>query len=396
MESAWLVFVALAVGLVAGASIASVVVIAARTGSRAAAVAARAVPSGVEAVLDVLDAPAVLVDPSNVVVRTSASAARSGLVEDAAHGHGVVVDPQIAMIASDVRSSGEPVHRELVLGRPGRGDGTRHLRVHAALVGARYVLVVGEDRTETVRLDEVRRDFVANVSHELKTPIGAVSLLAEAIETAADDPQQVRKFASRLAKEGGRLATLTQDIIELSRVQGAEPLAQSELVEVDAVIAHAIDQNRVVADAKGIVIASGGTKGLAVFGHEVTLVTAVHNLIANAVQYSPEHSRVGVGVTQRGETVEIAVTDQGPGISEEEQARIFERFFRSDPARSRNTGGSGLGLAIVKHAIQNHGGEVRVWSQAGRGSTFMIRLPLAKGGRKRKELVRSGEAAGER
>jgi len=370
METAGLVALALALGLVVGAGMATVLVLAARSGRRAVAAASVVLPSGIEAVIDVLEAPAVLIDPSGTLVTASEGAADAGLIDGNVH-------PDVLEIAAEVRSSGETIRRDLALRRAGRPDQVRHLTLTAALVGARYVLVVADDRSESVRLDEVRRDFVANISHELKTPIGAVSLLAEAIDSAAEDPAQVRKFADRLTQESRRLAEMTQDIIELSRVQGLEPLAQSDRVRVDRVVAAAIEQNRVAADARGIALASRGSKDkLIVSGHEPTLVTAVANLIANAVQYSPERSRVGVGIVKRDGNVEIAVTDQGPGIADDEQERVFERFFRSDPARSRNTGGTGLGLAIVKHAVVNHGGSIRVWSKPGHGSTFTIVLPL--------------------
>ena len=374
MESAGLVALALALGVIVGGGVATVIVLAARTGSRAVAVQSVGLPSGIDAVIDVLESPAVLLDPSGTLVTASEAAQDAGLLDGGVH-------PDIREVAAEVRSSGEAVRREIVLRHGGRPDQVRHLSVTGSLVGARYVLVMAEDRSESVRLDEVRRDFVANVSHELKTPIGAVSLLAEAIDSAADDPDQVRRFAARLGEESTRLADMTHDIIELSRVQGLGPLAQSEPVRLDRVVRTAIEQNQVSADAKGIELLSRLPKErLVVSGHDLTLVAAVANLIANAVQYSPERSRVGVGLTRRDDVVEIAVTDQGPGIPEEEQERVFERFFRSDPARSRNTGGSGLGLSIVKHAIANHGGSVRVWSKLGSGSTFTIVLPLADAG----------------
>lgn len=370
METAGLVALALALGIAVGAGIATVIVLAAHTGRRAVAVQSVVLPSGIEAIIDVLETPAVLIDPSGSLVTASAAAEDAGFLDDGVH-------PELRAIAAEVRASGDTVRRELELRRTGRPDSVRHLSVTASLVGARYVLVAAEDRSESIRLDEVRRDFVANVSHELKTPIGAVSLLAEAIDSAAEDPEQVRRFAVRLAEESRRLADMTHDIIELSRVQGLEPLAQSEPVSIDRIARTAIEQNHVRADAKGIELVSRNPRErLMVLGHELTLVAAVANLVANAVQYSPERSRVGIGVTERDGTVEIAVTDQGPGIPEDEQERIFERFFRSDPARSRNTGGSGLGLAIVKHAVANHGGTVRLWSKPGSGSTFTIILPL--------------------
>ncbi|OJX64496.1 MAG: two-component sensor histidine kinase [Micrococcales bacterium 73-13] len=372
METAGLVALALTLGFVVGAGLATILVIAARSGRRMVAAQSAALPAGIEAVIEVLEIPAVLLDPSGTPVAASAGASDAGLIDGGVH-------PEVLAIADQVRAEGETVRRELALRRLGRPDQVRHLRMTAALVGARYVLLVADDRSESVRLDEVRRDFVANVSHELKTPIGAVSLLAEAIDSAADDPAQVRRFTARLGEEARRLAELTQDIIELSRAQGLEPLAGSDLVRVDEVVATAIEQNRVAAVAKGIEIASRRPKErLLVLGQDAMLVTAVANLIANAVQYSPERSRVAVGMARRGDDVEITVTDQGPGIPEEEQERVFERFFRSDPARSRNTGGTGLGLSIVKHAVAGHGGSIRVWSRPGSGSTFTIVLPLAE------------------
>jgi two-component system sensor histidine kinase SenX3 len=239
------------------------------------------------------------------------------------------------------------------------------------------VLLLAEDRTESHRLDAVRRDFIANISHELKTPIGAVGLLAEALQAASSEPDQVRRFAKRLKKESERLARITQEIIELSRLQSADALTSAELVSIDQVIALAVDETRVAAESNAVKVVAGGDTGAEVFGNESLLVTALHNLIANAIQYSPRGSRVGLGVRHGDGVIEIAITDQGVGIPEDELDRVFERFFRTDPARSRNTGGSGLGLSIVKHVVQNHGGDVRVWSQLGRGSTFTIRLPQA-------------------
>ena len=223
----------------------------------------------------------------------------------------------------------------------------------------------------------MRRDFIANISHELKTPIGAVSLLAEALQAAAKEPEQVKRFAKRLTKESERLARITQEIIELSRLQAADALKKPTIVEIDQVIAAAIDHNRVAAESRQVTVASGGDAGTEVFGDAGLLVVAVQNLISNAILYSPKGSRVGVGVSNVDGIVEIAVTDQGIGIAPEEQDRVFERFYRIDPARSRHTGGTGLGLSIVKHVVQNHGGDVRLWSQPGYGSTFTILLPEA-------------------
>jgi two-component system sensor histidine kinase SenX3 len=372
MDSAWLVPLALVVGAIAGAAIVAVIVISARHGQRAADVVSTAVPDGVDQVVEALESAGVVIDPSNNVVKASPGALAFGLVWNQA-----LVHPELVALVDPVRRSGEPVTEEIELSRGPFGDANIYLFVRVARLGARYILLLAEDRTESYRLDAVRRDFVANISHELKTPIGAVGLLAEALQAASDEPAQVRRFAKRLTKESERLARITQEIIELSRLQAADALSKPDVVDIDHVVALAIDQNNVLADSRGVRLVSGGDAGVEVYGDEPLLVVALHNLIANAIQYSPKNSRVGVGVSSVEGIVEIAVTDQGVGIPEEDLDRVFERFFRIDPARSRHTGGSGLGLSIVKHVVQNHGGDVRVWSQPGSGSTFTIRLPAA-------------------
>ncbi|MDQ1512525.1 MAG: two-component system, OmpR family, sensor histidine kinase SenX3, partial [Microbacteriaceae bacterium] len=245
----------------------------------------------------------------------------------------------------------------------------------AAPVGVSSMLLLADDRSDSVRLEAVRRDFVANVSHELKTPIGAVGLLAEALESAADDPEQVRRFAARLTTEANRLGTITREIIDFSRLQSRDPLDRPAPVNLDEVLASARDRNRVAAEAKSIEVVLGKRTGLHVLGDEALLTTAVHNLVANAVQHSLPGGHVGIAGRARDAVVEISVSDQGAGIPEQDLERVFERFYRGDPARSRTTGGTGLGLSIVKHIAENHGGDVRVWSRVGRGSTFTIRLP---------------------
>jgi two-component system sensor histidine kinase SenX3 len=367
LELLWLVS-----GIVVGAAIVVLIMLAARRGQQAAEVVNTAVPDGVDQVLDALESAGVVIDPSNTVVKASPGALAFGLVWNQALVHPVLIE-----MVDRVRRTGEPLAEEVQLSRGPMGDAILYLWVRVARLGSRYVMLIAEDRTESYRLDDVRKDFVANISHELKTPIGAVSLLAEALASASDEPEQVRRFAKRLTVEADRLARITQELIQLSRLQAADALTMPTLVEIDAVVSIAIDQNRVAADSHGIQLALGKKSHAEVYGDEALLVVALHNLIANAIQYSPDSSRIGIGVTESDGIVEIAVTDQGVGIADEERDRVFERFYRSDPARSRNTGGSGLGLAIVKHVAQNHGGDVRVWSQPGNGSTFTIRLPEA-------------------
>jgi two-component system sensor histidine kinase SenX3 len=372
MDSAWLVPVALAFGLLVGAAGTVAVVAAHRRGQHAVAVVSPGLPDGVDEVIDSLESAGVVIDSSNNVIKASTGALAFGLVWN----HALVHQPIIELV-DRVRRDGIPVSQELSLARGPFGEAQLNLLVRVARLGTRFVLLLADDRTEAHRLDDVRRDFVANVSHELKTPIGAVSLLAEALASAADEPEEVKRFAKRLTRESERLAGITAEIIELSRLQSGDPLTSAERVGVDTVIAQAVDRNRVAAESHRISLVPSGKIRAEVFGDQQLLVTAVHNLIANAIQYSPDGSRIGVGVSVENGVVEISVTDQGVGIPEDERDRVFERFFRVDAARSRNTGGSGLGLAIVKHVVQNHGGDVRVWSQQGRGSTFTIRLPEA-------------------
>jgi len=330
------------------------------------------VPDGVDQILDAMDSAGLVTDASLNVVKATPKALELALVVG-----GRLAYPELGEIAQRVRRTGALVDTELDLQRGRFKDTTLRAHVRASLLGSRFVVLLIEDRTEAHRLEAVRRDFVANISHELKTPIGAIGLLSEALHTAADDPEAVRMFAERLGAESARIARLTQDIIELSRLQAVDAIANAERIEVDHVVASAVDQNRVGADARAIVLTAGPATGAEVYGDAKLLITAVDNLISNAIRYSPDGSRVGVGARVTDGVVEIAVTDQGEGIPEADQARIFERFFRVDQARSRMTGGTGLGLSIVKHAVQNHGGDVRVWSQPGMGSTFTIRLPEA-------------------
>jgi two-component system, OmpR family, sensor histidine kinase SenX3 len=373
MDSTWSVLAALAFGVLIGAGFTVVLHIAERRGQSAARVVAPTIPDGVDQVLDVLESAGVVLDPSNNVLRASPGALAMGLVRNQ-----MLVHPELLDLVGSVRRTGEPVATELLLARGPFSDATMQVDVRLARLGTRFVLLLADDRTEARRLDEVRRDFIANISHELKTPIASVSLLAEALDQAADEPDRVRRFADRLSVESTRLAHITSEVIELSRLQARDALRRDELLEIDRIVAAAVDQNRIVAAAKDIEVRLRAKSKAKIYGDEALMVVAVHNLVANAIAYSSEGGRVGIGVTVDGDAVEIAVADQGIGIAPEDQERVFERFYRVDQARSRNTGGSGLGLSIVKHAVQNHGGDVRVWSQPGRGSTFTIRLPLAE------------------
>lgn len=367
------VLLALVAGLVLGALVAALLL---RRPERPApephaAVETDSGPSSVE-VIDALPVAVAVLAADDTVVLANRSAVELGVVR----GNRLLV-AELRRLASDVRRSREAQEVEV---EPARGRLVRlpdAVRVRVVPVGDAdgHVALLVEDVTEARRVEAVRRDFVANVSHELKTPVGAMSLLAEAMLDASEDPTAVRRFAGRLQVEAGRLARLVQELIDLSRLQGADPLPEQELVPVDKVVAEAVDRARTTATARGIEIVRGGERGLSVLGSESQLVTAVGNLIENAVHYSPESTRVAVAVRSREGAVEVSVTDQGMGIADKDLERVFERFYRADPARSRATGGTGLGLAIVKHVATNHGGEVSVWSVEGSGSTFTLRLP---------------------
>ncbi len=336
-------------------------------------------PSGLDEglvrVLAVLRSAAVVLDAEGEVVRASPPAYALGVVRGDAIAH-----PAIGDMIADVRREGVIRDEELELPRGPVGRGTVVLQVRVAQVGPDHLLVLAEDRTEARRVEAIRRDFVVNVSHELKTPIGALALLAETVQDAADDPVAVRRFSGQMQSEATRLSALVQEIIELSRLQVAGALEAVTTVPVRAVVDEAVERARTAADSRQITLSVAGDTETVVYGDHNLLVTAVHNLLANAVAYSGDHTRVAVVVSPAHDEidlVEIAVVDQGIGIATAEHARIFERFYRVDPARSRDTGGTGLGLSIVKHIAADHGGEVTMWSAPGKGSTFTLRIPAA-------------------
>jgi len=324
---------------------------------------------GTTALLAVLRSGSVVVDTKDRVLRTSPTAQALGLVSG-----GRLAMPALANLVAKVREDGQIRDLDLTLPRR-RGTDVRLSARVAPLGDGGLIVVLVDDTTEARRVEDVRRDFVANVSHELKTPVAALSLLAESVASCADDPEAVARFAARMTKEAERLSTLVVDLIDLSRVQGDDPLTHAEVVQVEELVRDATDRNRTSAAAATIDLVSAAQPGLLVYGDREQLTAAITNLIANAVQYSPPRTRVAIAARSAGDVVEISVTDQGIGIPEADLDRVFERFYRVDPARSRATGGTGLGLSIVRHVVSNHGGEVSVWSREGSGSTFTLRLP---------------------
>jgi two-component system sensor histidine kinase SenX3 len=327
--------------------------------------------------VDLMDPAVVVLGPDDAVLMANASARALGIVR----GDRLLV-PGLVEVARGVQLGGS---RRADVALPGDlvGSGPRMVGVHGIRLGDGPVVAPGPvalvltDVTEARRVEAVRRDFVANVGHELKTPVGALALLAEAVQGAADDPETVQRFAARMQHEADRLARLVRELIDLSRLQGAEPLPELMPVAVGTVVAEAVDRTRAAAAAKDIQLAVAAQSGLVVRGVEAQLATALTNLLANAVAYSPAGTTIAVGARARSGFAEIAVTDSGIGIPRSDRSRVFERFYRVDQSRASATGGTGLGLAIVKHVASNHGGSVTVWSEEGLGSTFTMRIPMA-------------------
>ncbi len=277
-------------------------------------------------------------------------------------------------VADAIKNTQSP---EGILEIPRSALGTASLALLANLSpisNNRYLLIL-RDVSDVTRVELVRRDFVANVSHELKTPVGALSLLSEAAAEAADDPAAVRRFALKMQAEAQRLTNLVNDLIDLSRLQSDDPLKKATIAPVARLVDAAVSDVKAVADAKEIELSVKIQTGLQVACVERQLITAIRNLIVNAVNYSSNQTKVAITAEEVDDLIEIRVTDQGIGIPETDQLRVFERFYRIDPARSRATGGTGLGLSIVKHIATGHGGDVILRSIEGKGSTFTLRLP---------------------
>ena len=329
--------------------------------------AAPTMPPGAEAVLSVLSSSAVVVDASDAVVQASAPAVAMGIVRDDR------LPDELMSLVQQVRRDGQVREAEVMLHQ--RRGHTTHIHARVAPLTSRLVVVLADDRTHAQRVEAIRRDFVANVSHELKTPIGALNLLAEAVAEAKDDPDAVVRFSERMQTESERLTRLVQQIIDLSRLQNDTASEEAAVVKVDELVSEATEHSSTEAERKGIEIAVAVEPELLVHGDRAQLHAAVSNLVENAVTYSPEDSRVVVTADRADEDVRITVADHGIGIPGDEIDRIFERFYRVDPARARSTGGTGLGLSIVKHVAASNGGNVEVWSEPGAGSTFTLVLP---------------------
>ena len=330
----------------------------------------RDVPDEVGRVLAVLPSASIVVDPDGFVVQASARAYALGLV----NRNSVAIKEIMAMIER-VGLDGETREQEMRVRRPPLGRELLELQVRVADLAPGRILVLIDDLAEDRRVDAVRRDFVANVSHELKTPVGALSVLAEAVQSASDDSEQVRHFAERMQLEASRLGHLIQDIIDLSRLQSDNPLLHAQVVNIDSVVHRAIEDVYIVAAKREIDIVVSCDPDNFVYADFSQIQTALRNLLVNAIVYSSDGTSIAVYSRAVDSIIEVTVKDQGVGIPTNDLDRIFERFYRVDPARSRVTGGTGLGLSIVQHVCQNHGGECTVWSETGVGSSFTLRLP---------------------
>ncbi len=327
-----------------------------------------AIPPGVEAVLAILPSSTVLIDSSDAVLQASAPAHAMGIVHDDR-----LQPEELMTLVRQVRRDGQVRQADISL-QPRHGT-TTYIHARVAPLGSRLILVLADDRTREQRVETVRRDFVANVSHELKTPIGALNLLAEAVAEAKDDPDAVERFSSRMHTENERLTRLVQQIIDLSRLQNDLLSEDAAMIKVGELISEACEHSDTDAEKKGIEIVTTVEPDLFIHGDRAQLHAAVSNLVENAVTYSPEGSRVTVSANHVDAYVRITVADNGIGIPGDELDRIFERFYRVDPARARATGGTGLGLSIVKHVAASNGGSVEVWSEQGLGSSFRLVMP---------------------
>jgi len=327
--------------------------------------------AAVREILDLLPDAAAVVDQNDRVIAASVNCVATGLVAG-----DMIVPVDLRALNREVHRLRKTLTREAFIGRQAGGAGGWEARLQLSPLDENLSLLIAQDLSEERRLNEARRDFVANVSHELKTPVGALALLAEAINADDLERNEITHFASRMQYEAGRLTDMIADLVELSRVQGDVALRHSAPVAVDRIIAAAVDDTKFVADGSRIHVRVADSSLVGrIYGDERQLITAIRNLLSNAIKYSPVGTNVGIGARRVGDSIEISVTDQGPGIPDDELIRIFERFYRVDPSRNRHTGGTGLGLAIVKHICANHGGECTVWSRVGEGSTFTLRFP---------------------
>lgn len=331
--------------------------------------------------LDLLPDGVVICDVDGDVVARNE---RAEVFVDARHG-----DALVEAAVRDLRvagAHGRTETRDLVL----VGPPARMLRLFVRPITDGSVITI-VDVSESRRVEALRRDFVANISHELRTPVGALTVLADTIvsearrDLDADDvggssnSAVTVRLAERMLDEATRLSRTIDDLLELSRLEAGEPI-DARAVELSSVVEEAVARVQPAAEARSVsFVLTGSLQGLALHADRRQLVSALSNLLDNAVKYSDEHASVEISARRDDGVVAIAVSDQGIGIPEADQERIFERFYRVDRARQRDTGGTGLGLAIVNHVARNHGGRIALRSREGEGSTFELHIPDALG-----------------
>lgn len=344
-----------------------------RRGRRGAARAGRAVRAragdDTQRLAALMDEALVIVEARQGVAFADERAVQAGIV-----AHGALAVPQIRDVVNLVLADGQPRTRDI---DSPHGADQGHWHVAVGQLGADRCAVLVADAGAGERWQSMARDFVGNVSHELKTPIGAITLLAETIRDAPDDPQSVSYFAGRILAESQRLTALVHNLIELGRSERRD--TETSVFAVAPAVREAAERTQAVAQARAVSVhvRERGAGGTGVRGPRAGFVTAVKNLIENAVNYSPEGSTVVVDVAMDGNEVLVRVVDHGIGIPADQLGRVFERFYRVDPARSRETGGTGLGLSIAQRYVQACGGTLRAWSREGQGSTFTVRVPRA-------------------
>lgn len=319
---------------------------------------------------------AAVIGPHDEVLHSTVSARSMNIVRGSR-----IIEETVLEIVRESRQRSTELCRDIDVPGTATGRTAQHLTVRVGPLDAHgNIVLVVDDRAPLLRVEQTRRDFVANISHELKTPIGAIAILSEAVEGAADDPEAVRHFAGRLNKETARVSEMVSQIINLSRLQSDQPMMTPQQVDVCHVLADAVERNRELADSREVNLVVKAEPDLEIQGDPAQLIDAVSNLIHNAIVYSNPRARVAVSSRLvhdvDGDRADIAVADNGIGITDADQRRIFERFYRVDYARSRDNGGTGLGLSLVKHIAQAHGGSVDVWSKVGQGSTFTLSIPL--------------------
>lgn len=385
MDPTLLVLASVGLGIVAGALLTTAILAARHAGRKRAEALRPELPVAAIEMLHALDRFAVILDSS-----LSAVYANPAARDDPRITGEQLRDAEFLRRARQVMSSGatDVMQPEL--------KGMQTLRIHIVRLQRRFLVVFVDDMGEEQRVNAMRRDFIANVSHELKTPIAAISLLSEAVLEAADEPEIVRSFSKKLLKESKRLGDLSRDIIQLSEAQTTLQAEDREPVSLRAVLHTEIEAHREFASQQGVEIVYSGEETIdgdpITLGRPSSIGTVVANLLTNAIRHSPDGATVGVGIEIEDGDCKITVTDQGEGIAPEHLPRIFERFYRVDNARSREGGGTGLGLSIARHTMRAHGGDITVWSQQGVGSSFNLTFPVLEDKRLERRRKRSKRA----